>query len=274
MKIASYNIMSGGFNTYTYDVNDPNRLDLLKKTLNNIDADFIGLVDTFRWKDIFSENNLKNIFNYKYAFCINSEDKWVDPNIGSTILTNLPLKEVKSFRISTTNCIKAVVEFNGKLIDIYTVYLNYLYESRRMEQIKYLLGKAKKKNSIIMGDLNSVAPEDKNELKKNFQKFIDTHPKFKKRNDYDYYIEKMNGLYKTQVIPTIRKSGFKDADRKYSNPTAFTKLYGHDVPVSIFRVDYILHTPDIKINNYIVMKGGIFEKASDHYPIVGEFQLN
>jgi len=88
MKIASYNIMSGGFNDYNFNSLKPQRLDLLKKAIKEIDADFIGLIDTFKWKDIFRQQDLKKLFNYKKVFHINMDDVRVDKKIGLTVLTN------------------------------------------------------------------------------------------------------------------------------------------------------------------------------------------
>jgi len=111
MKIAAYNVMSGGFNTYTHEGNNPERLTLLQQVIKGIDADFIGLVDTFRWKEMFTTEDLKRLFDYKQAFHIDMDDDWVDKKIGIAILTNLKVRQFQKVRIKTTSSVKA--EING-----------------------------------------------------------------------------------------------------------------------------------------------------------------
>lgn len=55
---------------------------MLQKALKSIDADFIGLIDTFKWKETFSSNELSEKFGYKNVFHINMEDTRVEKNIG------------------------------------------------------------------------------------------------------------------------------------------------------------------------------------------------
>ncbi len=53
--------MSGGFSSYTSASSLPERLDLIKQALKKINADFISLIDTFRWDKIFTEDVYKKI---------------------------------------------------------------------------------------------------------------------------------------------------------------------------------------------------------------------
>ena len=97
MRIAAYNILSGGFTTYNYESKTPERLQLLIKAIKEINADFIGLIDTFRWDSLFTESELRKIFNYKYVHCINLQDerlKSIGANNGITILSNIKFNKV------------------------------------------------------------------------------------------------------------------------------------------------------------------------------------
>ena len=96
MKIATYNIMSGGFGNYSSSIpKTPERLPLLKQALKTIGADFLGLVDTFHWRSTFLPEDLQKIFDYRCAFCIDLEDLDKDhPDRrfgGVPYLTNLPV---------------------------------------------------------------------------------------------------------------------------------------------------------------------------------------
>ena len=122
MKIAAYNIASGGFNSYDSLSDQPERLPLLQKVIKKIGADFIGLVDTFRWREVFTTNDLRKIFGYQNTFHININDQRVDERIGIAVLTNLPVKHFKSIRLKTRDCLKTQIDHQGKVIDIFTLY--------------------------------------------------------------------------------------------------------------------------------------------------------
>ena len=100
MKIASYNIMSGGFNNYNSASNKPERLHLIQKAIETIKPDFIGLIDTFRWVEIFTDKELQKLFNFKYSFHINLDDVRVDKRVGITVLSNLPIKKISNCRFT------------------------------------------------------------------------------------------------------------------------------------------------------------------------------
>jgi hypothetical protein len=71
MKVAVYNVASGGFNTYDSTADTPERLELLKEAVAAIDADIIGLTDTFRWAEVFTASQLQDTFNYPLVASLN-----------------------------------------------------------------------------------------------------------------------------------------------------------------------------------------------------------
>ncbi len=62
MKVATYNIMSGGFTDYDYSLPHPTRLPLIQKAVKAINADFIALIDTFRWDELHSNNKIASMY--------------------------------------------------------------------------------------------------------------------------------------------------------------------------------------------------------------------
>jgi endonuclease/exonuclease/phosphatase family metal-dependent hydrolase len=42
---------------------------------------------------------------------------------------------------------------------------------------------------------------------------------------------------------------------------------------AFMRLDYAFHTEDVQISNFNVLKDPIFDKVSDHYPIVFEVNI-
>jgi len=278
MKIASYNIMSGGFNDYNFNSLKPQRLDLLKKAIKEIDADFIGLIDTFKWKDIFRQQDLKKLFNYKKVFHINMDDVRVDKKIGLTVLTNFLNVKFKKVSLITRNCIQAELKFpHNKTLDIFTIYLDDLSEDARLEQIQTLFNKINPNPTIIMGDFNAINPKDIKQSKDNFKRFLKINPDFKKRKDFNSYFKpSFSNMLRVDVIPLILAKGLLDArgeNLKDRQPTVFTPLSDLGENGMILTVDHTFCTSEIKTKKFKNYKKNLFKKASDHYPISVEITL-
>jgi len=265
MKIASYNISSGGFNGYNPVSFKPERIEVLKQAIKIIDADFVGLIDTFRWDEIYRENGLKQLFDYKNNFCINLNDERLKKkghNNGIAVLTNLVVYSFKTINLLTRDAIKTEVQIKDKPVDIFSVYLDDLNENTRISQITELLRHVTNKPTILLGDLNTVYPEDRPKLKSDLNHLLLERSEFKERD--------FKELLRAEVIPLIKSKGFVgargDGPRTSTAATSLSKQkFG-----AIFKIDHIFHSPDIKVEKFQVLKGSIFEKASDHYPIVAK----
>lgn len=271
MKIASYNVMSGGFNSCASTTDRPERLSLLQKAIKEIKADFIGLIDTFRWVEVFNTEDLKNLFSYKEVFSINMDDTRVDKRIGITVLTNLPVKKFQSIRLATRNCLKAEINFKNKVLDIFTVYLDDLKEETRFQQIKALLNQVSTNSTIIMGDLNTFRPEEIKQAESKIDSFLKINPDFTKREDYQsYFVPAFEGMCQAKVIPLIRSAGFAEIEVSDQISATFPTPLFYNAPSPICRIDHLFCTKDLTISNFKVLTGGVFNIASDHYPIVAE----
>ncbi len=269
--------MSGGFDNYNHNSLKPQRLNLLKKAIKEIDADFIGLIDTFKWKDIFRQQDLKKLFNYKKTFHINMDDVRVNKKIGLTVLTNFLNVKFKKVRLTTRNCIQAELKFSHKTLDIFTIYLDDLSEDARLEQIQTLLNNINSRPAIIMGDFNAIHPKDIKQNKDNIKKFLKINPDFKKRKDFNSYFKpSFNNMLRAEVITFILAKGLLDArgkNLKDRQPTAFTSLSDLGENGPILTIDHIFCTSEIKTKKFKNYKKNIFKRASDHYPISVEITL-
>lgn len=242
--------MSGGFSSYTSSSSLPERLDLIKRALKKINADFVSLIDTFRWDKIFTRHDLQKIFNYKNAYCVNLEDerlKKLGHNNGITVLTNLPVKKFQTINLSNRDAIKTEIIFKNQPLDIFSLYLDDLSEETRVKQVRSLFKYFNSdRQTILMGDFNSLSQEDATKIKYIGQFFS--------------ILEKMKH---SQVIPLIRKAGFIDAG-EMGGATIPTKMA---IKVPFLRLDYIFYTPKLEMVNFHVFKNPFFDLVSDHYPI-------
>jgi len=270
MKVASYNILSGGFSSYSYDSSSPERLGLLKKAISRINADLIGLIDTFRWDSLYNNRQLTKTFSYKRAYCINLNDnrlKKKGHSNGITILTNLPVEYFETISLKTRDAIKTTLQINGEKLDIFTVYLDDLSENTRIKQTQALLKNINRKRpTIVMGDLNTLSQNDVPKTNPLIDKFATDNPQL-----IESLLPVLNEMKRGDVIKQLEMFGLKDAG-KNGEPTAPTKLFPAIIKNAILRIDYAFHTDNVRVKNFKVLTDSLFSQTSDHYPIV--FDIN
>ncbi|OGK11470.1 hypothetical protein A2954_06370 [Candidatus Roizmanbacteria bacterium RIFCSPLOWO2_01_FULL_37_12] len=272
MKIASYNILSGGFNSYSYDSSSPERLSMLKTAIKEINADFIGLIDTFRWDKLYNNDQLAGMFSYKKAYCINLNDnrlKKKGHNNGITVLTNLPVLKFDTITIQTRDAIKTTLKINESEMDIFTVYFDDLSEDTRRSQAQALLTYITlNRPTVVMGDYNTMDIEDIPKANPLIDALGKENPQL-----FENLLPVLNEMKRGEVIKTLRKYGLKDADMN-REPTVPTSLFPAKVNKAILRIDYAFHTDNIDVQNFSVLKDSLFDQTSDHYPIVFDVKIN
>lgn len=263
MRIASYNIMGGGFDGYDLISKKPQRLPELKAAIQELGADVIGLIDTFRWDEIFSTEELGQLFGYKYVFCINLNDnrlKEIGRNNGLTLLSNVPMTDVSTIRITTRDAVVAHLPDNIMLI---LAYLDDLSEDTRISQIKALSSTLDaKKPTIIMGDLNTISKSEVAGVREALNVFYVENPGIE-----DELGPVIADMQRGEVVALLKSLGFQDADTSNS-PTVPTKLFPAKSDRPFLRLDYCFHSQLVEVTNFAVPTQDIFQRASDHLPIV------
>lgn len=268
MRIASYNIMSGGFNAYDYEAPKPERLDLLRDAIAALSAEVIGLVDTFRWDDIFRPEDIRNLFNYKYVYCINLNDmrlKATGHNNGLTLMSNIPMT-CRTIRIETRDAIEAILQFRNRRITLFLIYLDDLSEDIRLVQIKEIIKKARDSPNdvILMGDLNSLKRNELDELEKPLQEF------YRDNQATERVLRPViEDMKKGEVVEALEKAGFKDPGEN-SYPTVPTKLFPAITSRPFLRLDYCFHSPSLTVRSLPLGDDRMFQMVSDHLPVLCE----
>ncbi|MFH1186588.1 MAG: endonuclease/exonuclease/phosphatase family protein [Candidatus Levyibacteriota bacterium] len=272
MRIASYNILSGGFSSYNYEASSPERIKLLQKAIKIINADFIGLIDTFRWDTLYSNTQLAQLFGYKKAYCINLNDSRLRKkghNNGITVLTNIPIKHFETISLKTRDAIKTTLQINNNKLDIFTVYLDDLSEDVRVKQAQILLQHVnQKKPTIIIGDLNTLSPSEITKVTPLINKLFVRYPQLS-----ESLIPVLEEMKRGEVIKMLEENRFQDANRACT-PTVPSKLFPIKTERAFLRLDYAFHTKNIQISNFSVPRDSIFDQTSDHYPIIFEASVN
>jgi endonuclease/exonuclease/phosphatase family metal-dependent hydrolase len=272
-RFAEWNIKSGGFKEYTHDREaKPTHLSLIQQAIGLLDADFISFIDTFRWDELYSSDDLRRLFGYTYVENVSLGDERLQKlghDNGVAVLTRLPVADSEVIRMHNRNALLTTICLNDQPVDVVTLYLDDVNEETRMFQIRALLSHLRvSRPTILMGDLNTM---DTKELQKSRSliKAISTKHKEVTRLLWP----KLLSLQEGTVIPLLRAHGFTDAATEHV-PNVPTTLLGKEIKHPVFRLDYIFCTDSINCSPTEVVFGDIFQKSSDHYPIMCAVSTN
>jgi endonuclease/exonuclease/phosphatase family metal-dependent hydrolase len=267
-RLAEWNVESGGFDGYDAISPAPRFIPEIVKGVRSFHADFVTLIDTFRWDSLYSTEQLQTMFGYKHAYCINLNDdrlKKLDHNNGITVFSNFDTVEFQTISLGTRDAIKTSVKIGDKPLDIYSVYLDDVAEKRRMKQVATLIKSIEQgKHAIIMGDLNTIADQDVGFVQKTFQRIDRYLPRRLKHRFYS--VESKIAHRGTSQL--LESHGFVDAAAHGKSTTPTKKFYQLIAP--FLRFDYAFSTPNIAIASTRVVRGTLFDRTSDHYPFILE----
>ena len=275
MRVATYNVQSGGFENYKdYESKHPPRLGAIQQAVHHIDADVIGLTDTFRWSSLYTSADLRAIFNYGHAVAVPISDITMGMsgrNIGLTVLSRREFTHKSRVNLGERNGLRTDVELNdGQILRLFTAYLNHASEHTRVEQSLALMSHTVKPElATVIADLNSVSRGDKKSSL--LRKVLSLAPDAKIKGD----LAELNELLKGDAHQLFVEAGFIDAnnERLPSWPTPAKRILGGLALPPILRVDHILHSPDIKSSDCDVPKGEPYQSASDHFPVVAQLTV-
>lgn len=256
--------MSGGFDGYDYEAAYPKRLPEIQAAIQEIDADIIGLIDTFRWDEIFSNQQLRDLFGYDHIFTIKLNDKRLQElghDNGLTLMSKQPWLSCEAINLSTRNALKSSFDINGHVITLCLAYLDDLDEDTRLDQIKAIVDACGTEDAVIIGDLNTLSTEDDQDILPGLKAFYANNPGIEQKLS-----PVVTQMQKGEVMAWLRSQGFIDAGVQLG-PTMPSKLFPAVVDEPFLRIDYGLASLQIKVNDFAVHATETMQKASDHFPI-------
>lgn len=262
IEILSWNILSGGFKDYGSDEKRPGRIDGLARAIKDLRPDVVSLVDTHKWIETFTVEEIKEIFNYAQAQMTNLEDQRLitkGHENGITVLSQVEKTQFQTFRLATRNAIKTRVSD----IDIFCVYLDDEDENTRVQQVKAILELVDTdKPTIIMGDLNTIDNNDLAKAKEDLDVLSQRFPVPMKSKE-----SALNEMKKGEVGRILKENGFTDLGAGGGN-TFPTKLFPLAIDRPILRLDYVFANRLIKLEQFMVLTDNKYENLSDHYPLL------
>lgn len=250
-RITSYNIFKGG----KYG------LEQLSSAISELGSDCIGLLEANGWGED-EEKILKKITEsteYQFGYFAKANTKY-----DIACLNKNKPQISKSFKNGFWHTALINIFKTNEIgeVAIVFIHLNPKTEADRIIEIKNLLNILKPHpQAIVMGDFNSLSPHDpydRNELIANL----------KNKNITKFGSEQLS----FDTIQTIESAGFIDcaANKNYfahTVPTPANDDPAHAIPL---RIDYAFITPNLLpfVKNISIKNGGVFDRASDHFPLV------
>lgn len=254
MKLMTYNILSGG----------KDRLPLIIKAINEVKPDYLTIneANTFASNDNQVLKEVAKTINLPYYEIALSGEY----NYHVTSFSKYPFKKVIKLQPLMRACVVGLIETELGEISIASLHLTPYSEDLRHPEIDLILGYQKQyENRILMGDMNSLSPDDAYDqnMVKHFNEM--QMKKFTKE-----------GKLRFDAISKILSSGYTDTavklgkNKDYTAPTTINEYEAH----SDMRLDYIFMSESLVLylTSYSVIKNETTNKASDHYPVVVELK--
>lgn len=256
MKLMTYNILNGG----------EAGLDFVADVVKKEAPDYLTIneANTFATGDnkVLREFALKTGFKF-YDLALSGE---YDYHVA--VLSKYPLKQTQKLQLLMRACIISVIETEIGDISVASLHLTPYSEDLRHSEIDLILDYQNKfKNKILMGDMNSLSPDD------------DYDPNMVKDfNEMQTKKFTTDGKLRFDAIGKILSKGYVDTavrlgkNKEHTAPTTINEYSAH----SNMRLDYIFISESLTphLQSYKVVKNEVSDTASDHYPIVIELISN
>lgn len=282
-KLLFWNFLEGGLKPYNkdfnYRFNDTKRLNAAKNIVSKYKPDIFVINEALFCEKFYSQyQDYQKIFNFKYSF-----NKLYDKSWGNSILSNIPISDSRSELIHSSGgqnrgYLEAKLKIKQKnKKDIYFNVCTYHPHPARRPFMKakdfdsFLSGQVKIP-SILVGDLNAISPNDVFDADKIKKGFL----KFKREDLVDEMVNKIIESGK-EIFNVLDLLKWKDVFEIFPNKKSYT------IPTDLIKIDnnsqmridhcFINNNPDIIVNDVKIIKNEDTNIASDHYPILLDFEI-
>ncbi|QQS38385.1 endonuclease/exonuclease/phosphatase family protein [Candidatus Woesebacteria bacterium] len=261
LEIISWNILSGGFSDYGSTEKNPKRIVNLARAIKELKPDIVSLVDTYRWTEVFTPDDLKHIFEYPCVQSVKLNDQRLikkGHDNGITVFSRVAGTEIQTVCLATRNAIKTHIVG----IDVFSVYFDDVSEDTRIKQTQTVL-KLVDPNipTIITGDLNTFDEQDLTETVNNLNELAQKYPGPMKSMEAS-----LTEMERGEVTKLLVNNGFVDLGLSKGN-TVPAKLFPLPTDEPILRIDYAFGNSQVKLEEFKVLTEEKYGNLSDHYPI-------
>ncbi len=169
--VGAWNVQSGGFSRYDPELESPERIDLIKDTLEeNVAAGFSTymIIDAYRWPTLYKgDEGIASQFGFKHAGHSYLEDstlKGDGENIATVLLSNEQVESVGPLDLGGRQGLRAVINIGGRCVQLFGAYLDHTSEQRREGQVSAIVSEVRRSDkvdaipTIVFADFNTSFP--------------------------------------------------------------------------------------------------------------------
>jgi len=249
----SYNIWNGAVD----------RLESIVSIVNTENPDILVVNEANGFEE--DNNKILNQFAIETGFPFYHMELCGDgDSYHAAVFSKYPLKKIDTVHPLTRAGILAVIDTEFGELAVFGTHLSPESEEWRLKEAALIIKSLQQyPNRIVVGDLNSLSPQD-------------NYPESLIEHFHPGQIRKftVDGKVRFDVIKTFLNSGLNDPavlSGRQADITAPTALNRHSEH-SNMRLDYILLSDSLVKNDviYRVIKNELTEHASDHFPVIVE----
>ena len=273
LTIMSYNI-ERGFHSKDHLLEE-HRLQAAQRTVELIEPDLLALTEACYGGPNSQKikMNYASLFNFQYGkfggypvFGPKRSDEG-----GNCLLSRLPLM-AEVVPLAYKSAVRAQIPVdaednsnNSTVLMIDVVHPSYsAADDKKISTLEQLLD-SRREPYILMGDFNTVHPEDDydwKQLEEELQLFNPERAAFLVEN-----------WRQAKLVPWLLGLGLKDALPAEARTSTVPTNYVYGSPRRGVRMDFMFISPGITVEDAYIVKNKDTEIASDLYPMVGVFEI-
>jgi endonuclease/exonuclease/phosphatase family metal-dependent hydrolase len=268
MRMMSWNIKAGGFDSYDSTAETPQREEQIKGVItgqHKKGVTTVGLPDAHRWDKVYGGNEgIAAHLGFASARFVNLGDKRFDDDagkdIGIVLATDERIHEDKVLDLGTRAGLGVVLDVGEYGLQIAEVYYDDLDEETRLQHNKRLKSELiKDVPTVIVGDINALRDDMSGASRADRLKDRAIRIAAPLLPGKSGLVRSIKGMNERRVVADLRERGFKDGD-PLKRPTAPAAL-------PAFGIDGVYYNDFVEVGNFDVIGGADVKAASDHLAI-------
>ncbi len=183
---------------------------------------------------------------------------------GNCLLSQFPM-DAEAIQLAYKGAVRGKINLEDRILTIDVVHPSYsVDDAEKINNLKPLL-LTRKKPYVLTGDFNTVHPDDRYDWDQITEELMSFNPEKVK--------QLIANWQKADFVSWLLQLGLSDSfSRERRQPTVPTSSAYGESKTGV-RMDFFFISSDIEVIDSYVLKNHDTERASDHYPIVGVFNL-
>ncbi len=264
--LLSYNI-ERGFHSRDH-VLEEKRLQAAQRVVAEVKPDIVALTEACYGRENTQGilMDYKALFGFEYGkfggfniFGPNKSDEG-----GNCLLSKFPMQG-EAVTLKYKGAVRGRIELDERVLMVDVVHPSYsIADVEKISTLRPLV-ENRSEPYILTGDFNTVHPDDAYDwdaVRAGLMKF--------NAQKADWVVENWQN---PKLVPWLFEQRLCDAFAVARREPTVPTPYGSDYWPSGVRMDFFFHSPGIRVLDAYVLKNKDTEIASDHYPIVGVFEI-